>query len=272
MTHISALPNGMHVHSLNSHETDYLYNEVFEAEAYIPPWPLTMPERPVIVDVGANIGMFGLFARQRWPRSELYCFEPVPRIFEVLTKNLGSMPNVRTFNLALGGASQTREITFYPDYSMMSGFEADPAKDKALVRLYIENLASTVADADQRRAMVDDVYNVFESRLSNRESVLCKVERLDAVAMAAGINRIDLLKIDVEGFEFQVLDGLSDELWATVNNAAVEIQGTDSELAVAAELFARHGLYTCVRQMSEYRGTNVSTLYAVRRHESRDAR
>jgi FkbM family methyltransferase len=258
------LPNGLSVHGLNRHETDYLYKEIFEDESYIPACGLDMPKEPVVFDVGANIGMFSLYAAQKWPGARLFSFEPVPRTFDALSRNVAHLPNVRVFNMALGDAPQSKELTFYPQYSMMSGFDADPAEDKALVRAYIENVAAGFEDQVRREVLIEEADDLLEGRFDEVENVLCRIERLDAVTTSLGIDRIDLLKIDVEGFEIKVLEGIGVNLWPKIRNAAVEVEGGEAELAAVTELFARNGMRTVVEQPAEYQGTTVFNLFAMR--------
>jgi FkbM family methyltransferase len=264
MTFVKTLPNGLSVHGLNRHETDYLYKEIFEEEGYLHPALPELPDRPVVFDVGANIGMFGLFACQRWPGARLFCFEPVPRTYDALSRNVGQLPGVTVLNLALGDARQDKELTFYPQYSMMSGFDADPLADKALVRSYIENVAASLDDEMRRDVLIEEADELLEGRFDEVERVRCRVERLDAMAEELGVDRIDFLKIDVEGFELQVLQGIGEALWPGIHNAAVEVEGGSAELDAVRELFAAHGMYTHVEQPTDYKGTTIFTVFATR--------
>ena len=46
--------------------------------------------RPVILDIGANVGSFAAWALKRWPGAHVHCYEPLPDNFALLKKNLGS--------------------------------------------------------------------------------------------------------------------------------------------------------------------------------------
>ncbi|MBT1096744.1 FkbM family methyltransferase [Streptomyces chartreusis] len=257
------LPNGMTVHGLNRNETEYLYKEIFEDEVYTPGDGFGFPERPVVFDVGANIGMFALFMAAKFPEARIFSFEPVPRTFDALQKNAGGVPNVSVFNMALGDAAQTRELTFYPQYSMMSGFDADPEVDRALVKSYIGNIAETL-DEDRRDLLLEEADELIGERFDTVERVPVRIDRLETVAAGLGIDRIDFLKIDVEGFEVKVLEGIGDALWSRIGRAAVEVEDDNGELAVVTKLFAEHGMETVVEQPAEYRGTSVYTVFAAR--------
>jgi len=147
------LPNGLSVHSLNRNETEYLYKEIFEEEAYVPPRGLSLPDAAVVFDVGANVGLFTLFAARRWPRAQIFAFEPVPEVCEVLRRNVGHLPRVSVHEVAVGEAAEVRELTYYANYTMMSGFTADPGVDKALASACLARVASTV-DPALREAFV----------------------------------------------------------------------------------------------------------------------
>jgi hypothetical protein len=36
--------------------------------------------RPVILDIGANVGSFAAWALKRWPGAHVHCYEPLPEI------------------------------------------------------------------------------------------------------------------------------------------------------------------------------------------------
>src|SRR6185503_1213330 len=80
------LPNGMAVAQLNKNETDYIYQEIFERQAYLR-HGITINDGDCIFDVGANIGLFTLFANQIARRPRVYSFEPNPVVFEILKAN-----------------------------------------------------------------------------------------------------------------------------------------------------------------------------------------
>lgn len=71
---------------------------------------------PIIVDLGANVGMSCLFYKTRFPRCKIYAFEPDPELFGLLQENLARnqlLENVQLFNKA-AWVSDGR-ATFVPD-------------------------------------------------------------------------------------------------------------------------------------------------------------
>jgi FkbM family methyltransferase len=74
------------------------------------PYELPAPRRTprVILDIGANVGGFAVWAHQRWPGSMIYCYEPLSSNFEFLKKNLAPLRNVLLFNRAVGDPTKTK--------------------------------------------------------------------------------------------------------------------------------------------------------------------
>jgi len=63
-----------------------------------------------IVDIGANIGFYTLFfAKLVGPKGMVFAFEPEPKNFEILKKNIlvNNLKNVKCFNFAVGSSNET---------------------------------------------------------------------------------------------------------------------------------------------------------------------
>lgn len=65
-------------------------DEVFEGEYEVP----YFGDQLTILDLGANIGSFALWATLRWPQSRIHCHEPHSGTFEILRRNVGALENV----------------------------------------------------------------------------------------------------------------------------------------------------------------------------------
>src|SRR5678816_1726198 len=78
---------------------------------------------PVILDVGANIGTFAIWASYRWPGSTIHCYEPMPDNFAMLKNNVAQFGDrVTIHNVAIGdpshkemflGANNCGECSFF---------------------------------------------------------------------------------------------------------------------------------------------------------------
>ncbi|AUS81158.1 FkbM family methyltransferase [Actinoalloteichus sp. AHMU CJ021] len=257
MTSLRMLPNGLNVVQVNQTETDYLYREIFTDAVYLPPGGITLPDRPVVVDVGANIGLFTLFAASQWPGAVVHACEPVPDVFDVLRDNIRALPGATAHNVALGGSAGRRELTYYPSYTMMSGFDADDEANRELVRAHITNTSGP----ERRAAVLDAVDAVLADRLVG-QNVACEVTTLTQFVADFAVERIDFLKVDVEGAEVEVLQGIDGDTWRKIGFLAVEVLDRDGELAEVRRLLRENGFSSAEHQEAAYWGTGLHLVYA----------
>jgi hypothetical protein len=68
-----------------------IFQEVWRYKQYTPSFFHGSAPRTV-VDIGANIGIFTLYARQQWHDARIVAFEPAPENFALLQENLRSSP------------------------------------------------------------------------------------------------------------------------------------------------------------------------------------
>jgi len=130
-----------------------------------------------IVDVGANHGDFSQAAAALYPEARVLLVEPLPHLRTALERHCRSR-GWRLADCALG--STPGKATFY----------IDPQNDA---------IGSLLG--------FSEAYRSANPRLVAQRSLECRVMTLDALCEAEGINAIDLLKVDVEGFEFEALKG-----------------------------------------------------------------
>lgn len=121
-------------------------------------------------DVGANLGWYGLHVAKRFPRSRVVAFEPVPRTYEFLRRNIlhNALGNMQA--LPCGLFDVPGERVFFVNPGMMGAASA----------------ARSTSPADVRES--------------------CSVRTLDTVSTELGLDP-DFIKMDVEGAELMVLRG-----------------------------------------------------------------
>ena len=126
----------------------------------------------LILDVGANEGQSALRFLSDFPAARIHCFEPVPSTFGLLESHTKSNPRVQRHPYALGQTPGTVQINLH-DSSGSNSIKAN-------------QVAGRTVNID--------------------------VKRLDNVLTQLKTGKVDLLKIDVEGFELEVLVGAGQSL------------------------------------------------------------
>ena len=249
---------------LNPNEAKFLFQEIFVHNAYLR-HGIGVTAGDCVFDVGASIGVFGIYLHQKSPGIRLYSFEPIPQIFEVLKANAALHGlNARLFNCGLADQAGSARFTFYPKNSVMSGRHANLAEDRNTTRTFIETRSPTFAaqaqqDADVARHLENMLDGLFEPVV-----VDCELRRLSDVVREEQIQRIDLLKVDVEKSEHQVLSGIDDEHWPIIRQVVIEIHDVASRVAEWSGRLEALGFHITLEQDPMLANTNIHTLFGRR--------
>lgn len=132
-----------------------------------------------IFDVGANNGDWSRLAARLNPNSEIHAFEIVPSTFALLAENTADLEKVRKNDVGL--SDQDGEI---------------------LVNLSEDTSTATACRIEGMKAH-DDYY---------RRQALCRIRKASEYVREHDIERIDFVKIDVEGMDLKVIRGFEDTL------------------------------------------------------------
>ncbi|HEX2909581.1 MAG TPA: amino acid adenylation domain-containing protein [Chloroflexia bacterium] len=254
------LPNGMTIAHLNKTETDFLYQEIYEEKSYLN-HGISLEEGAVIFDVGANIGLFSLFAGQVAKNATIYAFEPVPPIFEALQTNAALYDHdIKLFKCGLSGQAGSATFTFYSHVSVISGRFADAGQERETVKAFILNQHQSEGGL----ALSDEELDrLLEERLSS-EQFSCELRTLSEIIRENGVERIDLLKIDVEKSELEVLAGLAPQDWPKIRQMVVEVHDVEGRLERISDLLRGHGFELTIVQDKLLQETYLYNIYAVR--------
>ncbi|MFG1330933.1 amino acid adenylation domain-containing protein [Xanthobacter autotrophicus] len=255
------LPNGLAVAHLNRNETDFLYEEMFELEAYFR-HGVELRAGDTVFDVGANIGLFTLAAHLAAPDVRVHAFEPNPTVCALARANAGLYGVAATVhNTGLASAPGRAAFTFYPGFSFLSGLHADRAADADVVRSFVRKHEGE-GGAGFAPALLEEL---LEDRLASR-TLEVALDTLSDVMAREGVETIDLLKINVEKSEAEVLAGIRAEDWPKIRQVALELHDMDGRLDAVVALLKAQGFTVSVEQdwrLEESAKTNYY-LYAHR--------
>lgn len=231
-----SLPNCEYlVLCLNKLNTLALYEEIFVHNIY-GKTGVEIKDNDVIFDVGANIGMFSIWARNQAAHLKLFCFEPSPETFEVLNQNV---PFAWKYQEAVLDKSGATSFTHYPRLPELSTVMPDCFHNQERVdwEKYIENWSSVkVLPGVIRQHTIKWIRKwLFKSQTLQVPAIT-----LTEAVKRANVDRIDLLKIDVEKSELRVLRGINEDTWKKIKQIIVECydDGEVSLKLVKAELTA----------------------------------
>jgi FkbM family methyltransferase len=145
----------------------------------------------VVLDIGANTGEFIINAKKTFPSARIIAFEPVQSCFIKLKERFGNKSNIKLYNVALGSENKKGEI-FVSDFSPSSSI-VRPAGNYKTEEIDIKKL-------DEYLDLLKEEDKVF-------------------------------IKIDVEGFELEVLKGAESVLrqadWIYLESRILDSIGCD---------------------------------------------
>ncbi len=122
-----------------------------------------------IFDIGANVGQTAIYFQKRFPGANVFSFEPISSSFKTLINNTNKFNNVSCFQYALGARNEEKEISLNPN--------------------------------SQQNSLVEEL------QVNNVQKEIIQIKTLDDFCNEKNIDSIDILKIDTEGYEFEVLNG-----------------------------------------------------------------
>lgn len=134
----------------------------------------------IVIDIGANLGIFSIYLGLLYPDITIYAFEPVKQTYDNLVKNIeiNNVKNVKVFNLAV--TKDGRDLKMY----------------------YLQEIPGS--------SFIEDVKDTETSirqfnKAQNKRHEIVKSTTLDDILKDNKIKKVKLLKIDCEGSEDEIL-------------------------------------------------------------------
>jgi FkbM family methyltransferase len=216
----------------------------------------------IVLDVGANIGAFAIAAAKRCESEvRLFCFEPVPPLFDALEQNLREngwlAPGAhRAFKVAL---TAPEEAETSGEFYHFRRFPRDSTMDLERKRGEFERFfAAQGARAGRAVSWLGGGASLVErtigdlprgrvgrwmaDRVAGLERIHVARGTLSKVLSGERLEHIDLLKVDVEGLELKVLAGIDPEMWRRIRQVVVESDGTDETTRSLVSVLGEQGL------------------------------
>ena len=221
-----------------------------------------------VLDIGANIGVFGVRVLQKWPSARVFACEPVPATFACLRDNAKRVGEDRLIALECGISSQpgTAEITYYPNSPALSTTRPERWTTEALgdaVAMHLEHPPDDLWYVKRLPKFLARWYAVFMRRTS--ETFDCELKTVSNLIAEHRIDVIDVLKVDCEGAEYDCLMGIEESDWSKVRQVVVEVHDVEDGLARVTARLEQMGLdEMIVEQEAVFRGTKLFNVFARR--------
>jgi len=143
-------------------------HQIFQRHEYHVPG-MEKLRRPLVLDVGANVGLFALYAMSVNPDARVECYEPARNAFELLERNVGPVNGIRIHRQGLYNQTGRAHINIS---SLSTG-------------------QSSIKDISGRQKVARE-----------------EIELVEACSAVAACGPVDILKLDTEGCEYEILENL----------------------------------------------------------------
>jgi FkbM family methyltransferase len=137
-----------------------------------------LPADPIILEAGAHMGFDTIGLSRIWPKAKILAIEPVPNVYEDLVKRVGKLSNVKTLQLALGEKNGVAEM-------FVSSGDSTASSSILAPTIHLEMFPS----------------------VNFNHKIEVPITRLDDLAAHHEIPAIDLMWLDMQGYEPQALEG-----------------------------------------------------------------
>lgn len=193
------------------------------------------PKECIVFDVGANAGQSVNRFRNFLPEAKILSFEPYTPVFEILKEKEKKDKNLNCFNIGLG--SKKRVFPFYrnPDSGSNSFYKINIYGDCFVLS------NSTVAKKNHNKKTPKEVLE-FNTKIN------VSVDTLDNICKKKSIKKIDILKIDTQGFEEEVLKGATNML---KNVFIIELE------IIFSDIYKKSSKFGAIDSLLSYNGFNL---------------
>ncbi len=263
------LPNGLRIQAVSPLETKCLYHEIFRENVY-GQHGVTISDGDCVMDVGANIGLFAIRALSQRQRLQLFAFEPIPAVFDVLQQNVRAHQGDSQVTLANFGLADCEKEAIFdfnpfmtvwtssrrddvmgavqpntPALTLFAALVSDVGGAGAIPRWATRLLLASLKIAVLRQAELALAAVWWLAVRARRNRALqkhrCQLRTISSVMREHDIQHVDLLKVDVEGAELDVLRGVDDADWKKIRQVVLEVHDVDGRVEVVNGLLGGQG-------------------------------
>ncbi|HEY0611519.1 MAG TPA: FkbM family methyltransferase [Chitinophaga sp.] len=159
----------------------------------------SLPEQPVVIDIGGNAGYFTLFLLAKKEQAQVFAYEAVPTNCRLFQQHLDMNPQLEG------------RVEIY--HKAVTGTPADT------ITLHLETA--------EGNAVTASVYDDFTKDNTYIVEVPCI--SLAEILTSNQLSKVDLVKVDCEGSEYPIIYETPPHVWEKIDRMAIEVHNLDKE-------------------------------------------
>ena len=151
-----------------------------------------LPNDPLVIDIGANAGFFNVLLFSKLEKARVLAYEPLPSNIELLKKTIMQnevLKNIRLSQVAVTGSA------------------------KESIDLFTEDT--------EDNTVVSSVFSSFNQL--NQKKITVPAQSLTSIIEQNNLEKIDLLKLDCEGSEYDIIYNTDAEVLKKINMMVIEV-------------------------------------------------
>ena len=263
---------------INELEIEFLIYEIFHQSNYLANF-LTLNPGSIIIDVGANIGIFSLFAIKKCSGdAQIYSFEPIPITFHCLQKNLSPHKNtIKTYHQGIANVSADcyKDFTLFgQDIATATYQKTDKLLSNYAPLLHYNTLLKMTQTTNKRLHyalkylpfMRNYLIKQNHQQQTRQTTIQCPVTSLGDFIEKQQLTQIDFLKIDVEGAESDVINSIYSHQFSMIKQCSIEVHNINDRVKKMSLFLREKGfsVQSLRNPMFEQLGFNHHMIYAKR--------
>jgi len=241
---------------LDTHVSAYLKNDI------------VINSKDTIIDVGANIGIFGHRILQQY-KPEIIAFEPIDIIYKVLERNakLSKNDKYKVYPYGISDKNEFVNLVYYPNCPSLSTSNPEIWNDKKQLLLAIKGSLEFAPKVWWWAKFIPvQFYSLIMYWMTrNSKYIKCELKTLSYVIEYNSLNKIDLLKIDCEGNELKVLNGIDEIHWSLIKQIVLEVHNINDRLNKIISILKKQDFKLKIEKEPTLKETDLFNIYAKRK-------
>ncbi len=205
----------------------YVYNEIFLENdyQYLDKKHFNKNNKEIYFDVGGNNGIYSLYLNDKNNNIEVHVFEPIKDLYDNIQWNINQNKkrdnNYIINNIGLGNKNENLKINFMPNADGLSTIKDDLEDKKTnMINSKCENFNYPIL-YPLCKNIVSNLLN--EERLKVEKKDI-KIVRFSDYIKEHNINFVDKIKVDIEGYELEFLEGINKEDFSKIGAFVIEVE------------------------------------------------